>query len=57
MISGKNVTFYDEIDALKTEVFRLKSDENVTIFIALGHSGHLEDIRIAQSVPGHKLIF
>ncbi|CAG5033242.1 unnamed protein product [Parnassius apollo] len=50
-----NVEYVDEIVALKQEVSNLKS-EGVNIIIALGHSGFLKDIEIAENVEGIDLV-
>ena len=47
---GESVTFNDEIQTLKEEVARLKS-QGIKIIIALGHSGFQKDVEIAQAVP------
>ncbi|RZF35278.1 hypothetical protein LSTR_LSTR010307 [Laodelphax striatellus] len=47
--TGK-VIFLDEIDSINRESARLKK-EGVKIIIALGHSGYLMDLKIAESCP------
>ncbi|XP_065338966.1 snake venom 5'-nucleotidase-like [Cloeon dipterum] len=50
-----NVEFEDEVTAIKREVKRLIAS-GVNILIALGHSGHTVDKKIAQEVDGLDLV-
>lgn len=47
-----SVTFLDEVKSIQQEVDRLKAEEGVKIFIAVGHSGYEQDQRIAKEVNG-----
>lgn len=50
-----DVEYIEETIAIKQEVARLRS-ENVTILIALGHSGFTKDLEIAKEVEGIDLV-
>ncbi|XP_023937284.1 uncharacterized protein LOC112045364 [Bicyclus anynana] len=52
---GNNVDYIDEIIAIREELNKLKN-EGVQIFIALGHSGYLKDLEIAEKVDGIDLV-
>ncbi|CAG2122753.1 unnamed protein product, partial [Medioppia subpectinata] len=47
---GNTIKFMDEIQCLREEVRKLKSD-GIDIIIGLGHSGFVRDVEIAKSVP------
>ncbi|XP_045774953.1 uncharacterized protein LOC123873896 [Maniola jurtina] len=56
MLAVKNdIEYIDEIDAVKEEVQKLKS-EGAHIIIGLGHSGFLKDLEIAKAVDGLNLV-
>ena len=46
---GKKIKFLDEVEAVKKEAARLKS-QGVNIIIAVGHAGIDVDINIAKNV-------
>ena len=48
---GDNITFQDEIDALKADVAELEA-AGVNMIIALNHVGLSKDLEIAGAVPG-----
>lgn len=50
-----NVIFRDEIETIRVEVKKLK-EKNVTIFIALGHSGFEMDKKIAKEIEDIDLV-
>ncbi|XP_022118300.2 uncharacterized protein LOC110995442 [Pieris rapae] len=50
-----NVTYIDEVIAIKAEVKRLQK-EGVNIFIALGHSGFVKDLEIAKEIEDIDLV-
>ncbi|VVC93230.1 unnamed protein product [Leptidea sinapis] len=53
--SKNNVKYIDEVTAIKDEVKKLNG-EGVNILIALGHSGFLTDLKIAQEVNSIDLV-
>ena len=46
---GEKIVFSDEVEALKTEVAKLK-DAGVNIIIAIGHSGYYRDLEVVKAV-------
>ncbi|CAB4069163.1 NT5E [Lepeophtheirus salmonis] len=54
--STGNVIFKEEIHALRAEVFRLRTELDVNIIIALGHSGFEKDLEIAREVEGISVV-
>ncbi|XP_043482666.1 protein 5NUC-like [Leptopilina heterotoma] len=50
-----NVIFRDEIESIREEVKRLK-EQNINIFIALGHSGFDMDKKIAEEIDDIDLV-
>ena len=50
MISGRNLSITEEVEAVSKEVERLHND-GVDIIIGLGHSGYEKDKEIAEKVP------
>lgn len=52
---GNNVEYIDETIAIRKEIVELKK-QNVSIFIALGHSGFAKDLEIARDVEDIDLV-
>lgn len=50
LASTGKVKFLDEVTSLRKEAARLRSEAGVNIFVAVGHSGYEQDIRIAKEV-------
>ena len=50
IITGDRVKFLDEIEKVREEARRLKSEEGVEILIALGHSGYELDMKARLSL-------